>query len=163
MNKSENIIAGILCCLSVFVFFASNSIPLMVAVEKSQVVNARFFPKLMSIVMFGLSIYMVIEGRLLRRVAVEAGKPEEGQAPPADRWGYMRIFGVVVMSVIFYFIMEPLGFLVSGGLFVFGTLFALGNRKWYVLLSMSVSAPLIVYLLFKTVLGAYLPTGILYF
>ncbi len=163
MNKSESIIAGILCCFSIFIFIASNSIPLMVAVEKSNVVNARFFPKLMSIVMFGLSIYMMIEGRLLRRAAAERRKPEERPQPSVDRWGYLRIFGVGAMSLFFYFLIEPLGFLLSGALFILGTLLALGNRKWYVLLSMSVAAPLIVYLLFKTVLGAYLPTGIFYF
>jgi putative tricarboxylic transport membrane protein len=163
MNKSENIIACILCCFSIFIFISSNSIPLMVAVEKSNVVNARFFPKLMGVVMFGLSIYMVIEGRLLRRAATERRKPEETSQAALDRGGYFRIFGVAAMSLLFYFLIEPLGFLLSGALFILGTLLALGNRKWYVLLSMPVATPLIVYLLFKTVLGAYLPTGIFYF
>ena len=60
-KKQEYCISILLCVFGLFCFLWSNNIPLMVAVEKSSVVNSRFFPRLMGSILFILSLVMAFE------------------------------------------------------------------------------------------------------
>ncbi len=162
VKKEEYYISILLCVFGLFVFLWSNNIPLMVAVEKSSVVNARFFPKLMGSIMVLLSFIMALENFLQRRSRVpeEFGKDdtEEGEG---EKWG--RWIGLGLICIIYYFLFQPLGFLLSSFLFILAFLIFLGTRKWYALLFLSALVPFCIYILFNTILGAYLPEGLLYF
>jgi putative tricarboxylic transport membrane protein len=162
VKKDEYYISILLCVFGLFVFFWSNNIPLMVAVEKSSVVNARFFPKLMGSMMVLLSFIMALENFLQRRsrMSEESGKDDAGKEE-GENWG--RWLGLGLICIIYYFLLQPLGFLLSSFLFMLAFLIFLGSRKWYALLFLSALVPFCLYILFKTILGAYLPEGLVYF
>lgn len=162
MKKAEYYIALILCLFGVFIFLTSNTIPLMVAVEKGEVINARFFPKLMGFVLVILSFIMSLENYFQRPSQEGADSAEEEQKKP-DKKGWLRLFSVGVICLFYFILFEALGYLISSVLFMLGFLLVLGNRKWYVLLSLSILAPLSVYVFFKILLESPLPEGIFYF
>ena len=162
MRRAEYIISIGLCLFGVFIFLTTNTIPLMVAVEKSSVINSRFFPKLLSILLIILSIIMSAENYLKKSPEEERDSGDKKDAQ-AEKHAWMRLILLGVLCLLYYLAFEPLGFLVSSALFMFGFSLILKTRKWYVILSLSVVSPLLVYLLFNTLLGAPLPEGIFYF
>lgn len=161
-NKHEYYISIILCVFGLSVFLCSYSIPLMVAVEKSSVVNSRFFPKLMGSILIFLSIVMALENFVTRR-AQESEEPIKEAVEKTDQKQWIRSIGVGIVCLLYYFLFQSLGFLLSSSLFMLGFLLLLGTRKWYALLILSTIVPLSVYILFKTILGAPLPDGLFYF
>jgi putative tricarboxylic transport membrane protein len=134
----------------------------MVAVEKSSVVNSRFFPKLMGSILIFLSIVMALENFVTRR-AQESEEPIKEAVEKTDQKQWIRSIGVGIVCLLYYFLFQSLGFLLSSSLFMLGFLLLLGTRKWYALLILSTIVPLSVYILFKTILGAPLPDGLFYF
>jgi len=159
-TKYEFHIAILLALVGLFVLLMSNTIPLMVAVEKSSVINARFFPKLMGSILILLSIGMAVENYF--RISTGPSKPsDEDKKKRKGDWA--RLSAVAIICLLYYLLFQPLGFLLSSLLFMLGFLAFLGVRKWHVILPLSVLVPLCVYLLFKTILGAPLPDGLLYF
>jgi len=164
MKRSEYVISGLLIAFGVFVYLTSNTIPLMVAVEKGSVVNARFFPKLMSFAMIFLAIVMAVENyarKSSRKAGPTDGEPKDERAETSKREVWQRMCGIGIICLFYYYLFEPLGYLISSVLFMLGFLWVLGNRKWIVLLLLSVLAPVTVYVLFKILLGAPLPPGII--
>jgi putative tricarboxylic transport membrane protein len=161
IKKEEYYISILLFVFGLFVFFWSNNIPLMVAVEKGSVVNSRFFPKLMGSIMVLLSFIMALENFMQRhsRVPEDTGK-DDTEKGEEEKWG--RWIGLGLICIIYYFLFQPLGFLLSSFLFMLAFLTFLGTRKWYALLFLSALVPFCIYILFKTLLGAHLPEGLLY-
>ena len=162
MEKAEYYIALILCMFSVFIFLTSYTIPLMVAVEKGGVVNARFFPRLVSFILVILSLIMVAENYFQKPSQNETDSAQ-AETKSSDKQGVFRLFGVGIICLFYFVLFERLGYLISSGLFMFGLLLILGNRKWYVVLSLTILAPLTVYILFKILLESPLPEGFFYF
>jgi len=159
-TKYEFHIALLLVLVGFFVLLTSNTIPLMVAVEKSSVINARFFPKLMGGILILLSIGMAVEN-YFRKSTGRSKASDEDRKKLKGEWA--RLSAVATICLLYYLLFQPLGFLLSSLLFMLGFLTFLGVRKWHVILPLSVLVPLCVYLLFKTILGAPLPDGLLYF
>jgi putative tricarboxylic transport membrane protein len=159
-TKYEFHIALLLVLVGFFVLLTSNTIPLMVAVEKSSVINARFFPKLMGGLLILLSIGMAVENYF--RISTGQSKPSD-EDKKKRKGDLARLGAVALICLLYYLLFQPLGFLLSSLLFMLGFLTFLGVRKWHVILPLSVLVPLCVYLLFKTILGAPLPDGLLYF
>ena len=162
MKKAEYIISIGLCIFGVFIFITTNTIPLMVAVEKSSVINSRFFPKLLSVLLIILSIIMSAEN-YFKKASDGVRESDDKKESQTGNHAWMRLIVLGVLCLLYFFAFEPLGFLVSSALFMFGFSLILKTRKWYVILSLSVVSPLLVYLLFNTLLGAPLPEGIFYF
>jgi putative tricarboxylic transport membrane protein len=163
MKRSEYVISGLLIAFGVFVFLTSNTIPLMVAVEKGSVVNARFFPKLMSLAMIFLAIVMAVENYVLKssqKVDLLDHALEDASEDASNRGVWRRMTGIGIICLLYFYLFEPIGYLLSSMLFMLGFLWVLGNRKWTILLLLSVLAPVTVYVLFKILLGAPLPPGI---
>jgi putative tricarboxylic transport membrane protein len=159
-TKYELHIAILLALVGFFVLLMSNTIPLMVAVEKSSVINARFFPKLMGGILILLSIGMAVENYF--RISTGQSKAsDEDKKKRKVEWA--RLSAVAIICLLYYLLFQPLGFLLSSLLFMLGFLTFLGVRRWYVVVPLSILVPLCVYLLFKTILGAPLPEGLLYF
>jgi putative tricarboxylic transport membrane protein len=135
----------------------------MVAVEKSSVVNSRFFPRLMGSILFFLSLVMAFENYFQPPAEgpEDSAKDEGREEGPKKKW--IQSAGVGIICLLYYFLFQPLGFLLSSSMFMMAFLLFLGTRKWYALLFLSTLVPLSVYTLFKAILGAPLPDGLLYF
>jgi putative tricarboxylic transport membrane protein len=74
-----------------------------------------------------------------------------------------RVVLILAATMIFAFIMKPLSFILGGMLYLFAVTYVLGNRKWKQMLLVSIIAPIVVFYVFKNVLGITLPMGILKF
>ncbi|MBW1995308.1 MAG: tripartite tricarboxylate transporter TctB family protein, partial [Deltaproteobacteria bacterium] len=159
MKRAEYIISIGLCVFGIFIFILTNTIPLMVAVEKSSVVNARFFPKLMSLLLIILSIVMALENYYQKPTTKQENGSDKDGRNTKDKTARLRLLVLGILCLFYFISFQPLGFLLSSALFMAGFTLILGSRKWYFILSISIVSPLCIYLLFKTLLGAPLPEG----
>ncbi|SDP79899.1 tripartite tricarboxylate transporter TctB family protein [Desulforhopalus singaporensis] len=163
MRKGEYIIATILGLLGLFIFIHADQIPTMVAVEKSSVVNSRFFPKLMSVLLVIFSIILFVQNSLLhKKTKIMPQSNNEGKNSENKSYtSWMRMSAAVGMCILFLIFYESGGFLVTSILFMFSFLLIVGVRNWISLILISILPPVIVYFIFKVLLSVPLPEGVL--
>jgi len=165
MKKNEYVVALVLCLIGASMFLLSDGIPTMVAVERSSIVNSRFFPKLMSglLVFFGLilAFQRFLGGASEKSLekASDAAQDAEGRDSDLKRSRLIRLLSAGGLMLLYVIGFSYLGFLVSSILFVLAFLFILGVRRWYVLASVSLVVPVAIYLLFRVFLKVMLPSG----
>ncbi len=138
---------------------STYSIPLMVAVEKSGVVNSRFFPRLCSLSLIVFAIIMVFEDYLFAK-RQWAGE-ERGQAIIKGEVQRVAIIGS--LSLLYLLIYKPLGHIVCSILFIGCFFYLLGTRRLVVLVPLSLLVPLLIYIVFRVFLNVPLPEGIFSF
>lgn len=164
MNRRiDYLISIILLLFGSFVFLMSNTIPTMVAVEQSSVINSRFFPKLMSLFLVLLSIWTLAETYINYRRSKNRNVPSEKGDVHIRQKSWLRLIESVILIGIYFLVFNRLGFLISSVLFMLCFLLMLGTRRWYVFLSLSITVPLAIWLIFRVLFSIYLPEGLFAF
>ena len=108
------------------------------------------FPLLISVFLLVLSI-LLIQNR-----NVEDKKKVKGD--------YRTLLFFALSCIIYLFIIDFLGFIISSILLLASVMFLLGERRWWFILLLSISVSLILYVLFASYLSVMLPKGkILYY
>jgi len=150
-GKLANLIAGIVgLALAAFIYFYANTFPNAV----NELIGPDFFPKLMAT---GLAIATVCH--LITTMLTKVPK-DFGPLSPADP-GVRRILFCLLGTIVFAFLIKPLGFIPSSALFMFGICYLLGMRKYVMMAAVSICVPLVVALGFQYGLKIFLPPGIL--
>ena len=109
------------------------------------------FPLLISVFLLVLSIFLLIQKR-----NVEDKKKVKGD--------YRTLLFFALSCIIYLFIIDFLGFIISSILLLASVMFLLGERRWWFILLLSISVSLILYVLFASYLSVMLPKGkILYY
>jgi hypothetical protein len=108
--------------------------------------GSGFFPFCAGVVLAALSLMLVYQGWGLRK----------SQKPLS-----LRVILAFASLFVYSLVLESFGYLVATFLLV-GIFFRLGeNRRWWVLLGMSVSVALLTYVIFGILLRVYFPRGVL--
>lgn len=109
------------------------------------------FPLLISVFLLVLSIFLLIQNR-----NVEDKKKVKGD--------YRTLLFFALSCIIYLFIIDFLGFIISSILLLAAVMLLLGERRWWFILLLSISVSLILYVLFASYLSVMLPKGkILYY
>jgi len=86
--------------------------------------------------------------------------PEEGQE---DEKGYpatwVRAFGIMLLSVLWGWLLKPLGFLIATPLYLFVSSWVMGERSWGSIIAFSVIFTASIWVIFGPVLGIRFPLG----
>ncbi|WP_059103268.1 tripartite tricarboxylate transporter TctB family protein [Shouchella shacheensis] len=88
---------------------------------------------------------------------------EEREKRTEAKHDWPLILGVLVMTFLYIFLLEILGFLLTSIAFIFLCTWVLGYKKLLRNAIVSISVPLSLYILFTQLLSIRLPTGILPF
>lgn len=90
------------------------------------------------------------------------GEPEHGEdidiASPIDWRTVLLLVGAFAANAV---LIEPLGWVISGGLLFWGTAFALGSRRYLLTAAVAAAMSLTTFYAFAIGLGVNLPAGIL--
>lgn len=73
---------------------------------------------------------------------------------------WIKVLSILVSLMCYGFILEQLGFLFSTVIFIALLLRSMDNKKWYVIVFVSVVSSLLSYVLFEILLQSRLPKGI---
>ncbi|WP_202077349.1 tripartite tricarboxylate transporter TctB family protein [Caldalkalibacillus salinus] len=78
-----------------------------------------------------------------------------------SRWQqpYMQVICTVLFTVLYIALFERLGFILSTGIFLFGTTYFFGYRRHLINLAVALSVSLIFYFVLTKALNIYLPQG----
>ena len=113
-----------------------------------------FMPFWVGVTLAILSIILLGEATVRKPSAEEQVKFLSGEG----KW--LRVVFTVVPLLIFAFIVETLGFIVSTLLLIFFLFRFISNRKWWVAITATILVTLAAHLIFRVVLKVQLPYGI---
>lgn len=165
--KNKNMIAGIfLLIVSIVYGLLSFSIPLT---NIDKLVGSRLLPQVCAIILGGCSVWLILDNLIKNKKGIEVVQvDEDGVVETQDkpRTLYMNTVFVLLGLVIYIFLMDKIGFLISTILYLISQMIILekgDKKKRYVLYSIiSICTSGSVYLLFTQVFNLMLPKGLLF-
>ncbi len=135
-----------LCIVSVAIYYCTTQFNLSFIGTTG--VGPAFFPKIICIVLFVLSCILFVSNSRKNESCIEVKNTK-----------YTLL--VMVICVLYIFIIDKIGYLVSTILFAFVVITLLKNTSIKIKLSFSIIFPICLYLLFTYIFKVSLPEGIL--
>ena len=145
---------GIFVLLDMIIFF---SIPSQVGVYEEGLMNARFVPYLVTILIFVCGLWDMV--KTYRQGRREEDKPKVY----FQKRGTMRVLAAVAILAVWLWVMPLLGFVPATFLLSAAVMLLAGNRSVWQILILSAVLSVLVYLLFKEGLNLRLPQGLFFF
>ncbi len=168
-GKSDLITGGLFCAFSAAYFILATQIPIPGSL-KASLLDASSIPKLWGGMMFVLGVILALRG--LKKIQ---GAKKEGYQPQSGG-GVARLkkfildsraaIGMFVILFVYIAILQPVGFLISTILFLFGEFYILTRkeeRKPLVIALLAVAFGVGIYALFRYGFSMPLPRGIITF
>lgn len=140
VRKGERVIAGLLCLLGGYVFWAAMGMP----VGTFDTPGPGFFPRIV-----GLLLALSSIGIFFRR----------GEAEPDPTFSLREVAGCALILIVTAMLFKLLGALVSLGLMVFAMTALLGRASWWKAAAFGLGMSLFTWLVFMKLLGVQLPGG----
>lgn len=147
--RSNLAVAAVLLALAGYIFVAAGAMPF----GTIRVPQTAFFPKTLAIVLFLLSLVLLAE--------TVAGTQAETDRPRIAAEGWVRIGTTLATLIVFVFLLEPLGFIVTTFMLMVALLRAIESQGWGKMISVALITSLVSYALFAWLLGIPLPAGVL--
>lgn len=160
MNRSDYNVGLVLIAIGIFIYISSYYIPVLTIIEKTGMVNSRFFPKICGIFLVFFSIVMILENYMLM---CKKEKTMMEEVEKKEKIKYIRIVVVAALSFLYLITYQYLGHLVSSFLFICMFMYFLGIRNLFLLISAPAGISFLIYAVFKIFLNVPLPQGIVIF
>lgn len=113
---------------------------------------------------FILSILLTVFSLILLGQSIRQRKREEVPLVSDMRFGSWRKIGLAMSALLlFSFLVERLGYIISAFLLVAFLLSAVERQKWWLVIGIAILSSIGSYVLFVTCLGTMLPEGVLGF
>ena len=154
----EQILLILFALLGIAILILSSRIHLMYAVEKSSIVNARFYPKIVGFCLIILSIAS------LSKTFIKPHKTYENNTIEKEtvKLNNLRTFFFIILCVIYIFCFFILGFFIPTVLFLFIIFFMLDRKKTILKIFISIAIPALIWFLFSSILNVPLPKAIIF-
>ena len=126
-------------------------------------IGPGFFPRLIGVLALAITLWALVKSLLPGAVDDEdeiGGEEEAGEAD-LGRHPIPLILVTTAAAVFLLIFFVPLGMIVSSALFLAATLFLLNRRQPITNIVITLAMPVLVYLLFQSLLNAGLPAGLL--
>jgi len=120
-------------------------------------VDSDAFPKLLGLVMLGLSVWLYFDKDPQPSVAEEDEDSPQGWA----RWQPVVVTSVAI--ALYAGLLAPLGFVLASFLLTAGLIWFFGYRRPVVTAVVALAVPLVLYLLMTRFMNVHLPAGLLPF
>ena len=126
-------------------------------------IGPGFFPRVIGVLAVAITLWALFTS--LRPGAVDdedeviGGEDEAGEADLGKH--PLPLLLVIAAGAVLLLLFEPLGMIITGALFLAATLFLLNRGGTITNIAVSLGVPVLVYLLFQTLLNSGLPEGIL--
>lgn len=151
---NKGLITAIGCLVvSLLFLYCSRTYPNLDA--DFMIVSAALIPTIVSTIAVVMSVILLIKAII---------KPEYTE-PLTDQQkrGLLRGLFAILDCFVYVLLFKPLGYILSSMLAVFAMMLIFGNRKWWLMVLISVVLPILLYFAFHGLLQTNLPTGILTF
>jgi hypothetical protein len=142
----------------------SNKLPVLVAVERSSMVNSRFYPRLIGSGIAILSLVNIVRALLIYRgqVRQEHMASEEMEEAHSQERSWMRFFLFGILCILDVVSTYYVGFVIANLIFLFLALTILEREKTLFKLVITFATIGIIFVLFRYGLRVIMPRGILF-
>lgn len=142
--KNKKLMEGVVLFL-ISTFFVFESLKLHN--NKSWALSPALFPLIITVSILLLSLVLIFKGLRASNLYIEAGNNKN-----------LKELGLIILTSFLYLIILPrLHFFLSSIIYLLSFLLILGERKWWVLGSISILTPLLIQYLFGNLLNVFLP------
>lgn len=154
MRINKGLITAIGCLVVSLVFlYCSRTYPNLDA--DFMVVSAAMIPTIFSVIAVVMSVLLLVKAIV---------KPEFTEPlTELQKRGLIRGLLAIADCLVYVLLFKPLGYILSSMLAVFAMMLIFGNRKWWLMVLISVVLPILLYFAFHGLLQTNLPVGILTF
>jgi len=157
----NNIIDGIwVVCLGVFIYLSALSIDLSSWNEES--ISPRFVPFLLAFFIIGSGIFLIIQSFVSKKNTSENNKSSvesnEKQASDAPLYDRLKVWFIIILSIVYLLIVEQFGFIITSILYLFFLLRIFYSKKIMKIGVIAVVATFVLFLIFEYVFNIKLPT-----
>lgn len=122
-------------------------------------VGPQLFPALVGLGLLGSALLMLVEaGRKRRRLTLIT----TGHRRP-DKRRYAAMVAAAIWTLVYYAVLERVGYLLSTAIFIFVLLLYFNPHKYFVNTAIAAGFAVVVYVLFTKILSVDLPQGFLGF
>lgn len=154
MKKANYILALLMILIAFFVYFYSNTF----IEAKSYDLGSAAFPKIISVLTIFLSILLIIN-TLKERDDKTKEKHEENEQI-FNKTGTLRLILGSSIIMIYFFLINKIGFIIATLIFLIVFMRVLGIKKWVMSIPISIVTTFLIYFLFQDILKVQLPSGI---
>jgi len=137
------------------------SIPSQVKIYQEGIVNTRFMPYLLTILILICGLTDIVKGLLLIRREPEQAAEEETAS--MKKSGYLRVAAAAAGVALWLILLPKLGFMLASVLLTAGIMLLAGNKSWIQIVLVSLILTIAVYCVFKLALNLKLPQGLFFF
>lgn len=131
-------------------------------VRLSDPLGPKAFPALVGVGLIASALLLLLETRGKRKARPNAeARKAAAHVESAPRVQPTVLIGMVVWAVIYYTCFEPVGYLISTSVFMFGLLCYFNRKRHLINICVAVGVALLFDLLFSKLLGVPMPTGLL--
>lgn len=109
--------------------------------------NPSFWPS----IMFGILLISAIA------IIIISVTGEDAEVSEGDKFKWKKSLPTIIWVGLYTFAFQQFGFLIPTMVFLLGEMYLFGEKRWKVLLPISILLPVIFYFLFTKVFGIYLP------
>ena len=117
--------------------------------------EAKLFPYMIGIIILVISVVSLLQGWLAKP------KVQENTIKPIDYKKLKEVGILLLISVLYVLLLEPLGFFIMTPIALFVCLWFFGSRKWLGLTVMPIIVTMLIFLCFEELMSIQLPKGIL--
>jgi putative tricarboxylic transport membrane protein len=149
---ADRLLAAFIIALSGVYLFATYRLPTL---EIGDPLGPKAFPYLVGIAGIVVAIWLIAEN-------LKSAKTESAPSP-ASQHHPLAVVAVLAWMLVFYLLIERLGFLLSCAIFLAGLTAYFNRGRWLMNACVYLGFPLFVYFAFTKILSISLPRGVLPF
>lgn len=150
MAKIDLLYGSIIGLIAGVFFYVSGSF--LVEVEG---LDSRVYPRVISGFTFLLSLLLIVGG--LRGLFRESGSRQNPTALKSAVKRYYSVFKLFALGLVYVFVIEELGFILSTMLYVAAAMVLFGEKRPVRLIATAVSSAIVLYVVFRLVFRVPLP------
>jgi hypothetical protein len=143
--------------IGIFLLFLSSAMFALTFTFPDQTValSPTFFPRLVTLCMAGLACLLVVKA--LRRPRPMKAASTFSAATWIRQGHVQRIAAMVALGFVYTQVLDSLGFLITTGLFLAGTVLLFMERRWTVVLAVAILGSSALYGVFRMIFKVPLP------
>ena len=161
MENRIDLISGVVLCL---VGILGVAILVPVGIQEPQSVefaalSPSFWPRFVCIALAAMGLFIAAAAYLNRDSADQSTPVDANEFPLPKK--ILRVALAIALMFVSYFLLEPLGFVVTGALVILVFMIFAGERKPAIFLPVAAGVPLFLFFFFTKVANIPIPNGVL--
>ncbi|HER25375.1 MAG TPA: tripartite tricarboxylate transporter TctB family protein [Candidatus Atribacteria bacterium] len=148
MGKKEILLSIFFMIISMAIYFLTFQFP-----KQTVALSPKVFPQFVSVGLFLLSLILLLQG-------ISGAKKESEQKKvksDLNKTVLIKILIMIILAFLYLRILPLAGYLIATPLFLAGSMLLFNEKRWFLIVTISIFATVLFYILFRIVFRIPLP------